>query len=125
MVANSQSFLLSNGHEKIGYIAGWEGASTQRDREAGFVAALEQAGKSLHAREVGNFRFDEAQEATKRMFTVGDRPDAVFVANDHMAFAVIESLRFDLGLRVPEDVSVVGYDDVPLAAWRSYDLNYG
>jgi DNA-binding LacI/PurR family transcriptional regulator len=51
-----------------------------------------------------------------------ERPDAVFVANDHMAFVVMDILRHDLGLRVPEDVSVVGYDDVPPAAWKSYDL---
>jgi DNA-binding LacI/PurR family transcriptional regulator len=51
-----------------------------------------------------------------------ERPDAVFVANDHMAFVVMDILRHDMGLRVPEDISVVGYDDVPPAAWKSYDL---
>ena len=56
------------------------------------------------------------------MFQTSEPPDAVFVANDHMAFAVMDVLRFELGLRVPEDVSVVGYDDVPLASWPSYNL---
>ena len=56
------------------------------------------------------------------MFSTAEIPDAVFVANDHMAFAVIEELRGNLGLRVPEDVSVVGYDDVQLASWSSFDL---
>mgnify|MGYP001796694276 FL=1 len=56
------------------------------------------------------------------MFTSQDRPDAVFVANDHMAFAVMDVLRYELGLRVPQDVSVVGYDDVTLSHWPSYDL---
>ncbi len=46
----------------------------------------------------------------------------VFVANDHMALAVMDTLRYELGLKVPEDVSVVGYDDVPAAAWPSYNL---
>ena len=49
-------------------------------------------------------------------------PDAVFVANDHMAFAVMDTLRFELGFRIPEDVSVVGYDDVPAASWPSFNL---
>ena len=49
-------------------------------------------------------------------------PDAAFVANDHMAFAVMDVLRSELGLDIPNDVSVVGYDDVPPAAWASYDL---
>ena len=49
-------------------------------------------------------------------------PEAVFVANDHMAFAVMDTLRYELGLKIPEDVSVVGYDDVPAASWPSYLL---
>ena len=48
-------FLIAGGHKRIGYIAGWEGASTQRDRETGFVKELKQHGMSLYAREVGNF----------------------------------------------------------------------
>ena len=58
------------------------------------------------------------------MFDVApdQRPDAVFVANDHMAFAAMDVIRFELGLNVPEDVSVVGYDDVPPAGWPAYNL---
>ncbi len=115
-------FLVAGGHKKIGYIAGWEGASTQRDREAGFREGLADAGLSLHAREVGDFQAERAREAARRMFSGADRPDAVFVANDHMAFLVMDVLRFELGLSVPEDVSVVGYDDVPPAAWLGYSL---
>lgn len=115
-------FLLAGGHRRIGYIAGWEGASTQRDREAGFLAGLATGGHALHSRGVGNFRMDEARAAAREMFDRADRPDAVFVANDHMAFAVMDVLRFELGLSVPGDVSVVGYDDVPPAAWPAYDL---
>jgi len=115
-------YLVAGGHRKIGYIAGWEGASTQRDREFGLRVGLQMAGRSLHAREVGDFRLPRAQEAARRMFAGPDRPDAVFAANDHMAFAVMDVLRFELGLSVPGDVSVVGYDDVPIAAWPAYDL---
>lgn len=114
-------FLLAGGHKKIGYIAGWEGASTQRDREAGFTIALAEAGVELHARDVGNFGMAEAAAATKRMFA-NEQPDAVFVANDHMALAVMDTLRFELGLDVPGDVSVVAYDDVPASSWPAYDL---
>ncbi|MCY3875281.1 MAG: LacI family DNA-binding transcriptional regulator [Rhodobacteraceae bacterium] len=115
-------FLLAGGHRRIGYIAGWEGASTQRDREAGFVNRLTEAGVSLYAREVGQFTLDGAAGAAQRMFDRPDRPEAVFVANDHMAFAVMDVLRFQIGLTVPANVSVVGYDDVPLSGWPTYDL---
>lgn len=114
-------FLIAGGHQKIGHIAGWEGASTQRDREAGFREALAEAGVALHSREVGDFHMDIACEATRRMFAQ-DPPDAVFVANDHMAIGVMDTLRYELGLRIPEDVSIVGYDDVAGAAWPAYNL---
>ncbi|MBO9409338.1 LacI family DNA-binding transcriptional regulator [Shimia sp. R9_1] len=117
-------FLVAGGHKKIAYIAGWEGASTQRDREAGFRAGLEELGQSLFARGCGEFDTDHTRATAHAMFNVpaNERPDAVFVANDHMAFAVMDELRFGLDLKIPEDVSVVGFDDVPPAAWRAYDL---
>ena len=114
-------FLISSGHRKISYIAGWEGASTQRDREAGFISILNDFGISLHSRKVGNFVLEESKEATRSMFSKNP-PEAVFVANDHMAFAVMDTLRYELGLKIPNDVSVVGYDDVPAASWPSYAL---
>ncbi len=115
-------FLVAGGHKRVAHIAGWEGASTQRDREAGFVAGLAAAGQTLAARGVSDFDFERAKTIAREMFSSDTYPDAVFCANDHMAFAVMDVLRFELGLRVPDDVSVVGYDDVTLAAWPSYDL---
>lgn len=114
-------FLIQGGHQKIAYIRGWEGASTQRDREAGFIETLGTHGQSLHAHANGQFSMEQAKSATLLIFAQ-DPPDAVFVANDHMALAVMDTIRYDLGLRVPEDVSVIGYDDVPAAAWPSYNL---
>ena len=116
--------LLDLGHEKIGYIAGWEGASTQRDREAGFNKEIADSGRSVFSRKVGNFRAGKTKDATFEMFDKpkAERPDAVFVANDHMAFIVMDILRYELGLSIPDDVSVIGYDDVPPAAWKSFDL---
>ena len=115
-------FLIAGGHRRIGYVAGWEGASTQRDREAGLREGLAAAGLDLHAREVGDFTLDGARAAARRIFDRPDRPDAAFVANDHMAFGVMDVLRSELGLDVPGDVSVVGYDDVPISSWPAYDL---
>lgn len=116
--------LIATGHQRISFIAGWEGASTQRDRQAGFIDALQDAGVDLWSRGVGNFIMEDAKAATHAMFAGGveNGPDAIFVANDHMAFAVMDTLRFELGIAVPEQVSVIGYDDVPAASWPSYNL---
>lgn len=110
------------GHTSIGYIAGFEEASTQIDRERGFVEGLQEAGLELAAREVGGFEYSMARAAAFEMFTGSNRPTAALVANDHMAFAVMDVLRFKLGLSIPGDVSIAGFDDVPIAAWPAYDL---
>jgi len=115
-------FLVAGGHERIGYIAGWDGASTQQDREQGFTERLAELGSPLAMRTDGFFDEDRAREATREMFDRPDRPDAVFVANDHMAFLAMDVIRSELGLSIPEDVSVVGYDDVPLSSWPAYNL---
>lgn len=110
------------GRRNIGHIAGRSDASTQRDREAGFRFGLSEVGLGLIACETGDFDPELARAATHRMMSSGLKPDAIFVANDYMAFAVLEVLRYELGLRVPEDVAVAGFDDVAAAAWPSFDL---
>ncbi|WP_420862412.1 LacI family DNA-binding transcriptional regulator [Algirhabdus cladophorae] len=110
------------GLERVGYIAGWHAASTQNDREAGFRVECAKLGLELVAVEDGEFNPDRAHAATLKMFGRPDRPQGVFVANDYMAFTVMDALRGPLGLKVPDDVCVIGFDDVPTAAWRSYDL---
>lgn len=114
--------LMASGHRRIAHIMGWQGSSTGRDRARGFAEALREAGLVPFAMIDGMYSREEAANATRALFAGAERPDAIFVGNDHMAFAVMDCLRFELGLSVPGDVSVIGYDDVPLAAWPSYNL---
>lgn len=114
-------FLLSCGHQKLAHISGWEGSSTGRDRSRGFCETLAVHGHDAQVID-GMFDRDTASNAVRQMMQDAAPPDAIFVGNDHMAFAVMDTLRFELGLSIPGDVAVVGYDDVPLAAWPAYDL---
>lgn len=116
-------FLVSAGHQHIAHIAGWEGSSTGRDRHRGFADGLAAHGLEPLTVVEGRYDRDLAAEATLKLMSRATPPDAIFVANDHMAFAVLDALRNRLGLKVPEDVAVIGYDDVPLAAWDAYDLS--
>jgi DNA-binding LacI/PurR family transcriptional regulator len=115
-------FLVSCGHKTIAHISGWGGSSTGRDRHKGFVDGLAAAGMTPSAVIDGMYDRDVAAQATRDLMQSAAPPDAIFVGNDHMAFAVVDVLRHELGLRVPEDVAVVGYDDVPLATWPAYNL---
>ena len=116
--------LVETGHERIAFIAGTEDSSTNLDRERGFLDSLTEHGRRCFARAVGNYDFEQAKTAARHLFSgsASNRPDAVFVANDHMAIAVMDTLRTELGLRIPLDLSVVGFDNVRQAAWGSYQL---
>ncbi|MCK0149131.1 LacI family DNA-binding transcriptional regulator [Marivita sp. S6314] len=113
-------FLVAGGHERIGHVSGWQGSSTGRDRTRGFLDELEALGHAVVGVEDGRYDHAAAIDATQRLVDAG--VDALFVGNDHMAFAVLDHLRSELGLSVPGDVSVVGYDDVPMASFAGYDL---
>lgn len=115
-------FLIAGGHKRIAHISGWQGASTGRDRTEGFLKALAAADMEPHEIISGLFSREAAAAATRSLFAGGPSPDAIFVGNDHMAFAVMEVIRQELGLRVPEDVSVVGYDDIAMSSWGSWQL---
>jgi DNA-binding LacI/PurR family transcriptional regulator len=120
--AEVAKLLVDAGHERIAFIAGQEESSTSRERERGFREELARLNSRIWSRGVGNYDFTQARVAARDMFSRPERPDAVFVASDHMAFAVMDTIRFELKLRIPEDVSVVGFDDVPQASWLSYNL---
>ncbi len=115
-------YLVRGGHENIAFIAGAEDSSTNRDREAGFYKGLAEHGITVHARAVGGYTFEGAAQAARDLLDAKLRPDAIFVANDHMAFSVLDVIRNEYGLSVPGDLSIVGYDDVPEASWGGYEL---
>ena len=116
------TFLIDAGHKRIAHLAGWREALNGVDRMNGFLAAMDAAGLTPVVCVDCHFRRNVAMEETRRLFAASTPPDALFVANDHMAFGVLEVLREELGLRVPEDVSVIGYDDAPMAEWKTFDL---
>ncbi len=115
-------FLAAAGHKRIAHIAGWKGSLNGRDRQAGFIAGLGDYGMKPFAITDSHFRRRMAINATRELFEGRDVPDAIFVGNDHMAIAVLETVRCEIGLRVPEDVSIIGFDDVPMSAWKLIDL---
>jgi DNA-binding LacI/PurR family transcriptional regulator len=114
--------LLDAGHRRIAYLAGEEESSTNLDRERGFSKRMHERGATVYLRECGDFGYDEALIAAERLLMRDDRPDAVFCANDFMALAVIDYARMVLGLRIPEELSVIGFDDIEMASWLGYGL---
>ena len=114
--------LLDLGHRRIAYVGqldddGLE-LATPRERRQGYREALEAAGIAFDpALEVeGHFTTEGGHDAGERLLAMPDPPTAVFCASDEMAFGVMHAAR-EAGVRVPEDLSVVGVDDHELAQW--------
>jgi DNA-binding LacI/PurR family transcriptional regulator len=115
-------YLVSTGHERLAFIAGERDATTNRDRRNGFMSRLKELGMRSSTQEEGrDFSYEAGYAATKRLLRKAVRPDALFFASDVMAVGGVDAAR-ELGLSVPEDVSIVGYDDVPMAALPCYSL---
>ncbi|MEI5521088.1 LacI family DNA-binding transcriptional regulator [Streptomyces brasiliscabiei] len=106
--------LLGLGHRTVWHIAGPAGWTSAERRAASWRETLERAGAEVHAPLVGDWSADSGYELGRRL---ADRPEvtAVFVSNDQMALGLLRALH-EAGRRVPDDVSVVGYDDIPEAA---------
>jgi len=111
------------GHRRTGFIAGPANTSTSRDREAGFSNAMRQRGAPLDPslRRVGEFTHRSGYQWATDLLDRPDRPTAIFCANDVVAFGALDAAR-NLGIDVPGEVSIVGFDDVPMASWGAFSL---
>ncbi len=109
--------LIELGHRRIAHIRGRTDLVSAQLREQGYREALVAAGIPFDPElvRVGGYRAAETTDAARELLSRSDRPTAVFAANDLSAIRVLEIAR-ELGLRVPEDLSVVGFDNVPEAA---------
>jgi len=110
--------LLGLGHRRIAMISGPDDLMCSRARVSGFRSAMEEAGVEVDDELVvfGDFHREDGIEHGQRLLSRPDRPTAIFAGSDLQAFGVYEAAR-ELGLRVPEDLSVVGYDDLQVAQW--------
>ncbi len=110
--------LVELGHRRIGMIGGPPGILCSRARIDGYRAALDEAGVPVDAAliEHGDFHVEAGYEAGRRLLERPDRPTAIFAGSDLQAFGLYEAARV-LGLRVPDQLSVVGFDDLPMARW--------
>jgi LacI family transcriptional regulator len=115
-------YFLKARRRRPAMIAGDRTVSTVREREDGFRAVMEAAGHApLLQHRVDFASYEQGYQAAERVIAVSQRPDAIFCVNDVIAFGCLDALR-DKGLRVPEDVWVVGFDDVAMAGWSAFKL---
>jgi LacI family transcriptional regulator len=120
--AQAAHHLADHGHRRIGHITGPLTFRSTHERRRGFADALADRGIALDPAWVkeGGYTFESGMACTHELLAQSPRPTAIFAGNDEMALGAYQAAR-DAGLKVPDDLSIVGYDDAPIAArvWPS------
>jgi LacI family transcriptional regulator len=128
-------YLIGLGHRRIAILSGPETTSTSTQRVAGYRRALEDARLKAEPELIsyGRYYQDSGYERTRHLLTLTRRPTALFAGNNFIAIGVMKAL-YESGLRVPEDISVVGFDDLPpglvvqpfltVVAQPAYEMGY-
>jgi DNA-binding LacI/PurR family transcriptional regulator len=114
--------FLARGVRSFGFVTGPHDSPASGERLKGFRRRLARRGFNDVRIAQGAFHYEDGFEAALAMFAGKDAPESVFCANDLLAIGAIDAIRTRLRLRVPEDVLVAGFDDIPMAGWAGYEL---
>jgi DNA-binding LacI/PurR family transcriptional regulator len=114
--------FVARGARSFAFVGGSEGSHASSERLRGYRTRLFDHGFPHVETTAGNFSYKGGFQAALALRQRGALPEAIFCANDLMAIGVIDALRRKLAARVPQDVLVAGFDDVPEASWSGYDL---
>jgi DNA-binding LacI/PurR family transcriptional regulator len=112
-------YLCSLGHEKIAHIAGDSTIHAGKVRIEGYKMAMEKQGLPMPEEYLVNgglFSLEEGRKAMEKLMDLNEPPTAVFIAGDHMAIGAMEAAK-SRGIRIPEDISIIGYDDIEMASY--------
>ena len=119
--ATAARFLLRGGHQRIAYLTKRATTYANTLRRRGFVGELEKAGQGLYAEVFNDNSYQGGLDAALRLLTRDAPPDAIFCFNDIMALGALDAAA-SLKLRVPDDLSIMGFDDIPMASWHAFNL---
>jgi DNA-binding LacI/PurR family transcriptional regulator len=113
--------LIDAGHKRFGYISGHKNTSTNLERKAGFFDTLKTHGISNVVSYEEQYSYEGGRLAGLQILSGRPRPDAIFCATDILACGLIDAAR-ELGVAIPADLSVIGFDDIAQAGWEGYSL---
>ena len=116
--------LLGLGHRRVAIVGGARDNSDARERLRGYQDAIAEAGADVEVKLQieGDFTESSGHRAARHLLAVDPRPTAIFAANDSMAIGALSALR-DASIRVPKDMAVAGFDDIPIARYVSPPLS--
>jgi Transcriptional regulators len=123
MAGREALFLLRRaGCRRLGLITSTARTASLLERQRVFIEAATAEGLLVTVTEAGPTTYQSGQEAARRMFGRSNAPDGVFCVTDLLALGFMDTARLEFGIRIPEDLCVVGFDDIEQAGWQSYQL---
>lgn len=119
--AMAVDLLVGRERRAFGFIGGPKSRTSSNERLEGLSNALAAAGLALRSVEHSDYTYEGGRDAIKRM--VVETPlDAIICANDAMALGALSAARAELGIKVPEDLAIIGFDDIVMASWPDFNL---
>lgn len=115
-------YIYNMGHRDIGYIQFSKETSEETEKKIGFYSKLRQHGVYTLIEEFAEYDYKSGYEAAKRMLSKEKTPSAIFCTSDLIAIGVMDAAKEVFGLDIPGQLSVIGYDDIPMSSWSSYSL---
>ncbi|KKB81131.1 LacI family transcriptional regulator [Devosia soli] len=123
MAGREAFFLLHRaGCKRLGLVTSTAGTASLLERERVFLEVAAKAGVEVSVIAAGPTSYASGSEAARRIFGRSRAPDGVFCVTDLLAMGFMDTARFEFDLHVPEDLCIVGFDDIEEAAWQSYRL---
>lgn len=115
--------LVKRGCTNIAYIGGKAGITSEEARRKGFQDSMKTFGLDSHSICNGDFDFESGYEQGLVVLQKTERPDGIFCVNDAVALGVLNAAKYKFRLDVPDQLAVVGFDDIPMASWPMFDLS--
>lgn len=116
-------YFFMKGYRKFAFIGGYDKVSTSYDRKTGFLARLKERGIEDVLVYHSEFAYEAGQEAFRQLIKdKGTPPEAIFCASDLICAGVMDSARFEYHFHIPEDIAMIGFDDIQLASYTSYNI---
>lgn len=116
------AMFLADGRRHLALVSSGVNTPSLLEREREFVAAAEEIGRKVAVWHEGPTRHATGLEAARHLMAKRPRPDAIFCVTDLLACGVMDAVKHEFGLKVPDDVSIIGFDDIDQARWPSYEL---
>lgn len=116
-------YFVMKGYQKFAFVGGFDTASTTQNRKEGFLTRLKERGFGHVMVYPSDYTYQAGQLAFHRIMKENPAPpDAIFCISDLVCAGVIDAIRYDYKMNIPDDIAVIGFDDIELASYRSFNI---